>query len=44
MPLFLESNSRTLAKLFRKINPEKVAQKCWPFLAQFNWPLTDGTK
>jgi hypothetical protein len=35
-----EKNSGTLSDLFVQIKSEKVAQNCWPFLAQFNWPLT----
>jgi diguanylate cyclase (GGDEF)-like protein/PAS domain S-box-containing protein len=29
-----------VANTLGKIKSEKVAQNCWPILAQFNWPLT----
>jgi hypothetical protein len=38
MPL-PEQKSGTVANIEIKIK-EKVAQNCWPILAQFNWPAT----
>jgi hypothetical protein len=38
MPL-PEQKSGTVANTGIKIK-EKVAQNCWPILAQFNWPAT----
>jgi hypothetical protein len=35
--------SKVESDLFVQIKSEKVAQNCWPFLAQFNWPLTGGS-
>jgi transposase InsO family protein len=35
-----EQKTGTLTNTLEKIKSEKVAQNCWPILAQFNWPLT----
>jgi hypothetical protein len=37
---FPEQKPGTLTNTLEKIKSEKVAQNCWPILAQFNWPLT----
>ncbi len=35
-----EQKPGTVTNNLKTIKSEKVAQNCWPFLAQFKWPLT----